>query len=96
MATIQFREQHPDDVLDHVVGFATWLDGDTLTGTPTVTAGAGLTTDTPAPAIDGDDVVLWVSGGTSGTTYDVEVKVSTTGGRTKVVDCQIAIIDPTP
>lgn len=99
MTTIMLREQHPGDVLDHAVGFASWLaDGDTLTGTPTVTAGAGIVVGSPAPAtaIDGDDVVFWLSGGTSGETYDIEVTANTTGGRTKVVDCQITITDPTP
>jgi len=98
MPLIQLREQHPGDNLDHAVAFADWLDGDELTGSPGVVAQPGITLGTggKAAAISGDDVVFWLSGGTSGTTYNVEVTVTTTGGRTRVVDCQIAITDPTP
>jgi hypothetical protein len=97
MPLIQLREQHPGDVLDHAVAFADWLDGDEL-ATLAVVAGAGITLGTggKAPAISGDDVVFWLSGGVSGTTYAVEVTVTTTGGRTRVVDCQITVTDPTP
>jgi hypothetical protein len=97
MPLIQLREQHPGDVLDHAVAFADWLDNDEL-ATQVVVAGAGITlgSGAKAPAISGDDVVFWLSGGTSGTTYTVEVTVTTTGGRTKVQDCQILIVDPTP
>lgn len=99
MPLIQLREQHPGDVLDHAVAFADWLDTDELTGSPAVVVSAGITltpAGKPAPAISGDDVVFWLSGGTTGTTYNVEVTVTTTGGRTRVVDCQITVTDPTP
>jgi ssDNA-binding replication factor A large subunit len=97
MPLIQLREQHPGDVLDHAVAFADWLDGDNL-ATKAVVASTGITlgSGAKAPAISGDDVVFWLSGGTSGTTYTVEVTVTTTGGRTRVVDCQITVTDPTP
>ena len=96
MPLIQLREQHPGDVLDHAVQFADWLDTDELS-TVAVTVSAGITLgSSPAPAISGDDVVFWLSGGTTGTTYFAQVTVTTTGGRTRVVDCQIPITDPTP
>ena len=97
MPLIQLREQHPGDVLDHALPFADWLDGDELaTLAVVVSAGITLGTGGKAPAISGDDVVFWLSGGVSGTTYAVEVTVTTTGGRTRVVDCQITVTDPTP
>jgi hypothetical protein len=98
MAIIELRTQHPGDVLDHAVSFADWLDGDTL-ATPAVVVSAGITltpVGKPGPAIVGDAVVFWLAGGASGTTYTAEVTVITTGGRTKVQDCQIQIVDPTP
>ena len=97
MPLLQLRDQHPGDNLDHAVAFADWLDGDEL-ASQVVTASAGITLGTggKAPSIVGDDVVFWLTGGTSGTTYTVEVTVTTTGGRTRVVDCAIAISDPTP
>ena len=98
MPPIQLREQHPGDILDHAVKFADWLDGDDL-ATAAVSVGSGITltpSGKPAPAISGDDVVFWLGGGATGTTYNIQVTVTTTGGRTRVVDCQIPIIDPTP
>lgn len=98
MPAIQLRDQHPGDDLDHEVGFADWLDtGDEL-ATQSVAVASGLTlgTSAKAPAISGDGVVFWLSGGTSGASYAVEVTVTTTGGRTKVQDCTITITDPTP
>lgn len=99
MPLIQLQSQHPGDVLDHAVSFTSWLDtGDALTGSPVVVVQSGLTltpSGRPAPAIAGADVVFWLSGGVSGTTYNVELTVATTGGRTRVVDCAIAITDPT-
>lgn len=97
MTTVVWPDKHPSDVLDYAVAFATWLEtGDSLS-TVSVSADAGITVgSSPAPAIDGTDVVLWLSGGTTGTTYDVQVTVTTDGGRTKVVDCQITVTDPTP
>jgi hypothetical protein len=96
MPQIQLQEQHPGDILDHAIAFADWLDGDDLS-TVAVTVQSGLTLgSSPAPAISGDDVVFWLRGGTTGTTYAVQVTVTTTGGRTRVIDCQIAITDPTP
>jgi hypothetical protein len=94
---IEIRSQHPGDVLDHAVAFGDWLEADTL-ATVSVVAAAGITlgTGAKAPAIAGDDVVLWLSGGTSGTSYNVAVTVTTAGGRTKVQDCRITITDPTP
>lgn len=97
MTTVILRGQHPSDMLDHAIQLGDWLaTGDALL-TVAVVADAGITVGSaPAPAISGTDVVLWLSGGTSGTTYDVQVTVTTTGGRTKVIDCTIEISDPTP
>ena len=96
MPLIALREQHPGDVLDHALAFADWLDGDTLS-TVAVAVASGITIGaSPAPAISGDDVVFWLSGGTTGTSYAVEVTVTTAGGRTRVQDCSIEIVDPTP
>lgn len=97
MTTVVLRGQHPGDVLDHAIDCADWLaTGDALS-TVAVAADAGITVgSSPAPAISGTSVVFWLSGGTTGTTYNVQVTITTTGGRTKVIDCTIEIEDPTP
>ena len=97
---IELQPQHPSAKLDHAVSFASWLaDGDSLS-TATVTAGAGITVHDgsvkPAPAIDGSDVVFWLSGGTGGVAYQGAVAVTTADGREDTVEWQIQIIDPTP
>jgi len=98
MANIAFREHHPGDDLDHAVSFADWMaTGDALaTVAVAVATGLVLGTGAKAPAISGTSVILWLSGGTSGTTYGVEVTVTTDDARTKVQDCQLTVTDPTP
>ncbi|WP_372918749.1 hypothetical protein [Sandarakinorhabdus sp.] len=96
---IELAKQHPGAVLDHAVSFGTWLAGDTLESPPAVVVSAGLTltpAGKPAPAISGSDVVFWLGGGTSGTTYNVQVTITTAAGRVQPQDCQITILDLTP
>lgn len=97
-AVALFEDKHPAETVKQAVDFTRWLaSGDSLTGSPTVTPDSGIVTTSPsAPAISGNAVVIWISGGTSGTTYDIEVRVSTTGGYTLVADLQITVTDPTP
>lgn len=65
-------------------GDSDWLAaGETITAFE-VTADAGLTTDQPvAPAlVNGDTAVrVWLSGGTTGSYYQVACKVTTSAGR---------------
>lgn len=57
--------------------------GDTLTGTPTVSANpTGLTIGTPAVAGAAKKVTVRLSGGTSGVNYVVSCIVATTAGNT--------------
>ena len=98
---IALEPQHPSASLDHALDFTSYLaTGDTLTGTPTVTAAAGLTvhngSDKPGPAIVGTTVVFWLSGGTAGTQYNGACAFETKDGREDVAEWQIQIIDPTP
>ena len=98
---VELEGKHPAEILDYSIGFSRWLaDAETIAYITSVTADAGLTIaagpSPPAPAISGSDVVFWCSGGTSGTTYDVEVVVVTSGGRTLIADLQITVTDPTP
>ena len=91
--------KHPSEVVDYALDFDDWLVGaETLSAITSVTVGSGITLGSggQAPAISGTTVVFWLSGGTTGTTYAIEVIVTTSGGRTLVVDCQITVTDPTP
>lgn len=90
--------KHPAEVVDYALDFAGWLVGEeTLATLTSCTATTGLTVgSSPAAAISGDTVVFWLTGGTSGTTYQVAVVVVTSGGRTLVADAEITVTDPTP
>lgn len=90
--------KHPSEVVDYSIDFADWLVGsETLSAISSCTAGSGITVGgSPAPTITGDAVVFWLSGGTTVTSYAIEIVVTTSGGRTLVVDCQITVTDPTP
>lgn len=91
--------KHPSEVLDYSLDFDAWLVGaEALSAITSVTVGSGLTLGTggQAPAISGTTVVWWLSGGTTGTTYAIEVIVTTSGGRTLVADCTVTVTDPSP
>ena len=99
-APVQLDGQAPTEELDHALDFAAQLpSGDSLTGTPTVVVGSGITltpSGRPAPAISGTTVVFWLTGGTTGTTYEGRVTVTTANARILVGGFQIAIADPVP
>lgn len=86
--------KQPNDIQDFDVDFAEYLAGfdpvDTLVGSPTVTADAGVTLSPPASR-NGSVVKVWVAGGTSGTTYKVTILCQTTGGRRKEVEFKVKV-----
>jgi hypothetical protein len=95
---IALEGKHPGDVVDYRLRYTNWLaDEETLTS-QVVTAEAGITLGTGgnAAAISGDDVVFWLSGGTTGAAYAVQITVTTSDGRTLVADCSVTVTDPTP
>lgn len=71
----------PDAVLDYTFSWKDWLSGigDQIV-THVITAAPGITVDSEIPSTK--KVVVWLSGGTVGTTYSVACKVTTVGGRT--------------
>jgi hypothetical protein len=75
-------EKDPDAILDYVVDWSSWLDGDTISSSdwivPAEPAGP--------PAVDSDafsatTTTVWLSGGTDGETYEFVNRVDTAGGR---------------
>lgn len=78
-----FPPKDPLAVLDYALDWSAWLQAGETLSTATVTADAGLTVQaSPAPGINGSKVVWWLSGGTAGTTYGIEVEVTTSQNRT--------------
>lgn len=82
MAILNTFVKQPADYLDYDVEYEDFLsDGDSVaSGTATVSA-AGLTVD--PPLVVGTTLKLWVAGGTVGTTYKVDVTMTTAQGRIK-------------
>lgn len=70
----------PEAILDYQWDWSAWLLTDTITGTPTITVPTGLTLSVQTNTTT--TVTAFISGGTVGTTYTVECKIVTVGGRT--------------
>jgi len=85
MALIATFEKQPADVLDYDIDYATWLpDSDEIaTVVATVTPADGLEVETTLLIQNNTRVKIWVSGGVTGTTYKVEITVTTDDGRVK-------------
>jgi len=100
MPHVVLDTQHPLALLDHAITVQGLADGETLTGTPTVSAQTGLTVGTsPPPAISGaasNIVTFFLSGGTSGRRYEGEIRCSTNQGRAPVITWEILIYDQSP
>jgi hypothetical protein len=97
--SVMLEAQHPREELDHALPFSRWLaDGETIVGhTLHVQAGLTLTpAGRPAPTVVDGDLVFWLGGGASGTTYEGEAQATTSEGRKFIVSFLIEIHDPTP
>lgn len=74
-------QKDPEAVLDYEFDWSDWLeDGETLSSR-TVTVTSGLTKESDA-ITGGNAVTVWLSGGTAGSSYTVECKVTTSASRT--------------
>src|SRR5512145_949464 len=70
----------PNAVLDYIFDWTLWLDGvsDSISSVSTV-VDTGITCD--SSIVSGKTVIVWISGGTAGTTYRVACRIVTTGSR---------------
>ncbi|WP_280186033.1 MULTISPECIES: hypothetical protein [Nocardia] len=69
---------------ERVPGDVPWLeDGETIASF-TATAEAGLTLEWSDLVDEGGSVLVWLSGGTAGTDYEVKCHIITTSSRTDV------------
>lgn len=69
----------PSAVLDYEFDWSAWLGADTI-ASHTVTAEAGVTV--MSSSATSTATIVWLSGGTAGTDYDVTNQIVTAGGRT--------------
>lgn len=75
-----FPVKDPNDVLPYEIDWGPWLAGDTITSAPTWTVPGGITND--ATAYGPTWTRIQLSGGTTGTNYDIACKIVTVGGLT--------------
>lgn len=87
MTVIATYTQQPADRLDYDIPYEL-AAGDSLSSVSVSVSPAGLTV---TGLIVGSNVKLWVSGGTAGTAYKIEVTASSTLGRTKQVEVKMRI-----
>jgi hypothetical protein len=91
--------KQPAEVSDYDIDYTDWLaDGDAVAdsvGAVTHTVmPSGLTLDVdPVVTNSGTRTKHWISGGTHGVTYKVEVTATTTGGRTIQNEFKIKVKD---
>jgi len=87
------KQKRPVDVLDYDISYDDWLtDDDEITTVVTNVSPAGeLLVD--SVQVSSPQVKVWLSGGVSGSTYDVDVTVSTKGTRVKEECFKIRVKD---
>ena len=82
----------PDAVKDYPFDFAAltngsgatdWLASGETISSYTITAASGLAVDSFTLANSSTTVVVWISGGTAGTTYTLACRITTSAGRTE-------------
>lgn len=83
--------KQPVEVLDFDIDGTDWLsEGDTIL-TATSTATAGIDILSAAVTNNGGTVKVWVSGGTTGTTYKIETTMTTEDGRVKQHEFRVKV-----
>ena len=78
---LQWPDKGPDETLDYAIDWSLRLPADDQTiSDSTWTVPAGITKTNQG--VIGTESIAWLSGGTSGTTYQVKNVITTAGGRT--------------
>ena len=92
MALLGTFTQQPHEVLDYDFDYSEWIpSGDTIIAA-VATADVGLTLgSTIINPVNHQVVKQWISGGTDGTTYKVQLTATTTGGRVKEIEFKIKV-----
>lgn len=91
MAILGTFPKQPLERLDYDIDFSEWLSvGDTIVNA-TVIAATGITAEAPLIDTTQKVVKVWVTGGTSGVTYKVQVTATTSEGRIKEGEIRIKV-----
>lgn len=85
-------DKQPVEILDYDVDFSRWLANDTITAASAVITPAGslaVQTLDVEPKL----VKVWLSGGSDGVSYKIEITVDTAGGRRGQVEFRVRVRD---
>lgn len=75
--------KQPAEVLDYAIDLTQWLASGDYAVSQVTTAAAGITVDSTLILNSGREIRVWLSGGTSGQRYKIQVLFTTTDGRKK-------------
>lgn len=89
MAKVYLKD--PEAVLDYAVDWSSWLQATETIQSYTVTVPQGITNDSDSE--NAGIVTMWLSGGSAGTTYDIEVKIVTSLARTDERTFQVKVLE---
>ena len=90
MPVLRQFQKDPSAVLDFIVNWTDYLDGDTIS-TAAATVPAGITLDSEANTTTTH--TMWLSGGTEGNAYDIVSQIVTVGGRTDERTIRINVVN---
>jgi hypothetical protein len=90
MSFQSWPDKDPDEVLDYEIDWTSRLGSDTI-ATSTWTVPTGLTSASNSSTTT--TATIWLSGGTTGTTYRVLNEITTAGGRTMDQTVTLKIAD---
>lgn len=91
MAILAKFEKQPADTQDYDISFVDWLAGLNDTASSViVTTDTGITQSSPA-TVNGGVVKVWLSGGTSGTSYKVTATLTTANTPPRVKQAEIIV-----
>lgn len=91
MAILGTFNKQPAEVLDYDVSFDEFLPPTDTIVNITATASAGITLISNATIDAGRGVKQWVSGGETGKTYLVQIRISSGDGRVKEAEFKIKV-----
>jgi hypothetical protein len=90
MPILETFQKQPADVQDYDIDFTEWLAGFSDIGLSlAVQADTGITVVSSEFA--NGVAKVWLSGGTTGMTYKITARMTTTGGRVKEVEIRIRV-----
>ncbi len=91
MAILGTFTKQPGERLDFDVDFSEWLSTtDTIASVVSV-CDTGLVVETPLKDVTNKIVKQWITGGTTGTTYKVQITATTTEGRIKEAEFKVKV-----